>query len=265
MIKYLVPLLLVVSSATSLRRVTGAKQSAASESQIKFAIENKYDDTGPGAKKPEYAYSTYKTLEDALIAYLDDPDTKLPEHERAKAINKLTQSPYFRPPPLSNKFHQSGEYQLLDKLQFRPLNQEIVYNFPASKIFFPEDTKLGKIGVRELEANDIVNHYGPEQKLEPFKFHKIQSVRGSPLSLAHYTRDPDVKQAFEQFDPHPKYSFSYGVHDKTTGDSKSAHESRDGGTVHGFYSFMDADGKTRTVHYTADDQQGFRATVNKGN
>lgn len=208
------PLILVVSSATSLRRATGTQKSAASEAQIKFAIENKYDDTGPGAKKPEYAYATYKTLEDALIAYLDDPDTKLPEHERAKAINKLTQSPYFRPPLQLNNFHQSGEYKpLVEKPQFRPLNQDIgSYNFPGSKIFFPEDTKLGKIGVRELEANDIVNHYAPEKKLEPFKFHKIQSVRGSPLSLAHYSRDPDVKQAFDQFDPHPKYSFSYGVY-----------------------------------------------------
>ncbi|CAH0583293.1 unnamed protein product [Chrysodeixis includens] len=265
MLRYLVPLILVVSSATSLRRVTGAQQSAASEAQIKFAIENKYDDTGPGAKKPEYAYATYKTLEDALIAYLDDPDTKLPEHERAKAINKLTQSPYFRPPSQSNKFHQNGEYKVIDKPQFRPLNQDIVsYNFPGSKIFFPEDTKLGKVGVRDLEANDIVGHIAPE-KLEPFKFHKIQSVRGSPLSLAHYTRDHDVKKAFDQFDPHPKYTFSYGVHDKTTGDSKSAQETRDGGTVHGYYSFIDADGKTRTVHYTADDQQGFRATVRKAN
>ncbi|KAH9635091.1 hypothetical protein HF086_000812 [Spodoptera exigua] len=53
--------------------------------------------------------------------------------------------------------------------------------------------------------------------------------------------------------------------DKNTGDSKTVQESRDGGTVKGYYSFIDADGKTRTVYYTADDKQGFRAKVQKTN
>ncbi|XP_053605767.1 uncharacterized protein LOC128672558 [Plodia interpunctella] len=64
-------------------------QSAASEAQIKFAIENKYDDTGPGAKERETAYNTYKNLDEALLSYLDDPDTKLPEFEKAVAVSKL--------------------------------------------------------------------------------------------------------------------------------------------------------------------------------
>ncbi|KAI8420609.1 hypothetical protein MSG28_007853 [Choristoneura fumiferana] len=51
--------------------------------------------------------------------------------------------------------------------------------------------------------------------------------------------------------------------DKGTGDSKSAHETRDGGSVRGYYTFMDPDGKQRTVHYTADDKLGFRATVQR--
>uniref|UniRef100_A0A2H1WQ24 SFRICE_017425 n=1 Tax=Spodoptera frugiperda TaxID=7108 RepID=A0A2H1WQ24_SPOFR len=55
------------------------------------------------------------------------------------------------------------------------------------------------------------------------------------------------------------------VCDKQTGDSKTVQESRDGGVVRGYYSFIDADGKTRTVHYTADDTQGFRANVQKTN
>lgn len=73
------------------------QDSAASESQIRNAIENKYDDTGPGAKGREFAYHTYKTLENALVSYLDDPDTKLPDHEREKALRVLESQNSYRP------------------------------------------------------------------------------------------------------------------------------------------------------------------------
>ncbi|XP_073817853.1 larval cuticle protein A2B-like [Musca autumnalis] len=67
----------------------------------------------------------------------------------------------------------------------------------------------------------------------------------------------------EEFDPHPQYKFSYGVDDKTTGDSKSQTEERDGDAVRGEYSLIDADGYKRTVQYTADDVNGFNAVVQR--
>ncbi|XP_073815340.1 larval cuticle protein A2B-like [Musca autumnalis] len=67
----------------------------------------------------------------------------------------------------------------------------------------------------------------------------------------------------EEFDPHPQYKFNYGVDDKTTGDSKSQTEERDGDAVHGEYSLIDADGYKRTVQYTADDANGFNAVVQR--
>ncbi|XP_073815342.1 larval cuticle protein A2B-like [Musca autumnalis] len=67
----------------------------------------------------------------------------------------------------------------------------------------------------------------------------------------------------EEFDPHPQYRFSYGVEDKVTGDNKSQNEERDGDAVRGEYSLIDADGYKRTVHYTADDANGFNAVVQR--
>ncbi|XP_075160656.1 larval cuticle protein A3A-like [Haematobia irritans] len=67
----------------------------------------------------------------------------------------------------------------------------------------------------------------------------------------------------EEYDPHPQYKFSYGVEDKLTGDSKSQAEERDGEAVRGEYSLIDADGYKRTVHYTADDANGFNAVVQR--
>ncbi|XP_057666757.1 cuticle protein-like [Diorhabda carinulata] len=62
---------------------------------------------------------------------------------------------------------------------------------------------------------------------------------------------------------YPKYEYSYGVHDPHTGDQKSQHEERDGDVVKGYYTVADPDGTLRTVHYTADDHNGFNAVVQK--
>ncbi|KAK2585691.1 hypothetical protein KPH14_010305 [Odynerus spinipes] len=63
------------------------------------------------------------------------------------------------------------------------------------------------------------------------------------------------------FMAYPKYSFNYGVIDGYTGDSKSAWEERDGDSVKGEYSVVEADGTIRTVSYTADDHNGFNAVL----
>ncbi|CAH0557233.1 unnamed protein product [Brassicogethes aeneus] len=62
---------------------------------------------------------------------------------------------------------------------------------------------------------------------------------------------------------YPKYEFKYGVQDPHTGDHKTQHEVRDGDVVKGSYSLVEPDGTTRTVHYTADDHNGFNAVVEK--
>lgn len=49
--------------------------------------------------------------------------------------------------------------------------------------------------------------------------------------------------------------------DSNTGDKKTQHEIRDGDVVKGSYSVVEPDGSTRTVHYTADDKNGFNAVV----
>ncbi|XP_028981815.1 larval cuticle protein A2B-like [Diachasma alloeum] len=66
-----------------------------------------------------------------------------------------------------------------------------------------------------------------------------------------------------EYDAHPEYTFSYGVHDSLTGDAKTQEESRNGDKVEGSYSLVEADGSKRIVHYTADDHNGFNAVVEK--
>lgn len=74
----------------------------------------------------------------------------------------------------------------------------------------------------------------------------------------------DMKNEKEaEYMAYPRYSFNYGVLDGYTGDSKSAWEERDGDTVKGEYSVVEADGSIRTVTYTADDHNGFNAVVTR--
>ncbi|XP_029166809.1 larval cuticle protein A1A-like [Nylanderia fulva] len=75
--------------------------------------------------------------------------------------------------------------------------------------------------------------------------------------------EPKLENEDIQHTAYPKYSFNYGVVDGYTGDSKSAWEERDGDTVKGEYSVVEADGTIRTVSYTADDRNGFNAIVTR--
>ncbi|CAB3227475.1 unnamed protein product [Arctia plantaginis] len=240
MLRFLVPFLLTFAAVTahqdSATYFHDAYPSAASTSQIKFAEENNYDDTGPAAKKPVYAYNTYKTLEEALVAYLDDPDTKLPEHEREKAVQKLLKSTAYPKPDIFEHYPKT-----FHSAAFKQSQQEYhspVFSQLDSKTYYGTDSQTG------------FNRGYYNTKPEPFKFQKFQTVKGSPLSLSHYNRKPELRSSFGDFNSYPKYSFSYGVHDKSTGDLKHAAEDREGETVRGFYSFIDATGKPHTVQYS---------------
>jgi hypothetical protein len=65
------------------------------------------------------------------------------------------------------------------------------------------------------------------------------------------------------YDANPQYNYAYSVADALTGDNKHQEETRNGDTVQGSYSLVEADGTTRTVTYTADSINGFNAVVSK--
>lgn len=67
----------------------------------------------------------------------------------------------------------------------------------------------------------------------------------------------------DEYDAYPSYNFNYNVQDAITGDIKSQSEQRDGDVVRGQYSLQEADGYQRTVEYTADAVNGFKATVRR--
>lgn len=71
------------------------------------------------------------------------------------------------------------------------------------------------------------------------------------------------KQPIYAHEAPANYEFNYEVHDQHTGDIKRQFEKAHDGKVSGQYSLLDADGLRRVVEYTADDHNGFQATVRR--
>ncbi|KAI5644582.1 insect cuticle protein domain-containing protein [Phthorimaea operculella] len=220
MIRYiLVPILLAASSQAYYPSIPSRQHSAASPAQIRFAIENKYDNTGPGATEPAAAYKAYKNLDEALVAYVDDPDTQLPQHEKARAIANL----YRHKESPRNLPFLSTNYATIDETKFGlPYNDR---------------------DMNELKESFRWSKEEPKKKIPPFPHAVIKPFR-------------------YQYIPNPDVEFSVDVHDKETGDLKTAQELRDGsGTVHGYYTVQNPDGRRKTVHYQKNDEHGFRTSV----
>ncbi|XP_050307184.1 cuticle protein 19 [Anthonomus grandis grandis] len=96
-------------------------------------------------------------------------------------------------------------------------------------------------------------------------FHHSQpapAVVAHAAPIAHKLALP-AHHEHQDYYSHPKYEYNYGVQDPHTGDHKTQHEERDGDVVKGSYTVAEPDGTLRTVHYTADDHNGFNAVVEK--
>lgn len=65
------------------------------------------------------------------------------------------------------------------------------------------------------------------------------------------------------YDPNPSYQFGFDVKDDQFTNYQTRKEERDGKTITGSYSVVDADGYIRTVKYTADPKEGFKAEVSR--
>lgn len=61
--------------------------------------------------------------------------------------------------------------------------------------------------------------------------------------------------------PNPSYQFGFDVKDEEFTNYQNRKEQRDGNVIKGSYSVVDSDGFIRTVTYTADPKEGFKAEV----
>ncbi|XP_045446519.1 cuticle protein 19.8 [Melitaea cinxia] len=74
---------------------------------------------------------------------------------------------------------------------------------------------------------------------------------------------PQQQREPEDYDPHPSYQFGFDVNDDQYTNYQNRKEQRDGDVIKGSYSVVDSDGFIRTVTYTADPKEGFKAEVSR--
>ncbi|XP_075162181.1 cuticular protein 66D [Haematobia irritans] len=70
-----------------------------------------------------------------------------------------------------------------------------------------------------------------------------------------------IEEEEEYEDQNSSYQFGFDVKDDEFTNYQNRKEVRDGGVIKGSYSVVDSDGFIRTVKYTADPKEGFKAEV----
>ncbi|XP_023179357.2 alpha-protein kinase 1 [Drosophila hydei] len=82
------------------------------------------------------------------------------------------------------------------------------------------------------------------------------------LKLQSHQQQLQQQQAEEEYDDqNSSYQFGFDVKDDEFTNYQNRKEVRDGSVIKGSYSVVDSDGFIRTVKYTADPKEGFKAEV----
>ncbi|XP_022212782.2 bromodomain-containing protein DDB_G0280777 [Drosophila obscura] len=81
------------------------------------------------------------------------------------------------------------------------------------------------------------------------------------LSLQQQQQQQQQQEEEEYDDQNSSYQFGFDVKDDEFTNYQNRKEVRDGGVIKGSYSVVDSDGFVRTVKYTADPKEGFKAEV----
>ncbi|XP_047986335.1 cuticle protein 19.8 [Leguminivora glycinivorella] len=102
----------------------------------------------------------------------------------------------------------------------------------------------------------VPQQYRPAPQPQPQPQYRPQPAQYQPA------RQQDAREP-EDYDPHPSYQFGFDVNDDQYTNYQNRKEQRDGDVIKGSYSVVDSDGFVRTVTYTADPKEGFKAEVSR--
>ncbi|XP_018577010.1 uncharacterized protein LOC108915460 [Anoplophora glabripennis] len=104
---------------------------------------------------------------------------------------------------------------------------------------------------------------------QPQQYVREQPLRyiSRPVTAQYRVQQPQQdareKENEEDYDPNPSYQFGFDVKDDLYTNYQNRKEQRDGNKITGSYSVVDSDGFIRTVQYTADPKEGFKAEVTR--
>ncbi|CAH0407578.1 unnamed protein product [Chilo suppressalis] len=108
--------------------------------------------------------------------------------------------------------------------------------------------------------------YQQEQQYQQPQYQPQPQQQPQPQYRPQYQQQPQqqqVREPQEDYDPNPSYQFGFDVNDDQYTNYQNRKEQRDGDVIKGSYSVVDSDGFIRTVTYTADPKEGFKAEVSR--
>ncbi|KAL5244174.1 hypothetical protein ACI65C_011584 [Semiaphis heraclei] len=102
----------------------------------------------------------------------------------------------------------------------------------------------------------------PEQQYQPTP--RPQALRPkAPPKPKSQNRPEKPEDEENDNNPNAQYQFSFDISDDESTNYHNRKEQRDGEKISGSYSVVDSDGFIRTVTYTADPEEGFKAEVSR--
>ncbi|CAO1368066.1 unnamed protein product [Diamesa serratosioi] len=110
-----------------------------------------------------------------------------------------------------------------------------------------------------------VRQYQPQPQQQQPQQVQYQQPKAQPKPKRPAYTQEQQQQADEEnsedYEPSPSYQFGFDVKDDEFTNYQNRKESREGNVIKGSYSVVDSDGFIRTVTYTADPKEGFKAEV----
>nr|QWW34791.1 cuticular protein CPR12611 [Trypoxylus dichotomus] len=115
-------------------------------------------------------------------------------------------------------------------------------------------------------SSDVYSSQALAQAQTPQQYLQYQPQTARPVARPApqvYSRpQPQGKdEDLEEYDTPASYKFGFDVTDDQNTNYQNRQEQRDGNKISGSYSVVDSDGFIRTVTYTADPKEGFKAEV----
>ncbi|KAG5678491.1 hypothetical protein PVAND_008159 [Polypedilum vanderplanki] len=108
-----------------------------------------------------------------------------------------------------------------------------------------------------VPAEQQARQYQPQPQQIQYQQPKAQPRPKKPV----YNLQQEEENPEEEYDSNPSYQFGFDVKDDEFTNYQNRKETRDGNVIKGSYSVVDSDGFIRTVSYTADPKEGFKAEV----
>uniref|UniRef100_A0A8D9F426 Larval cuticle protein A1A n=1 Tax=Cacopsylla melanoneura TaxID=428564 RepID=A0A8D9F426_9HEMI len=162
--------------------------------------------------------------------------------------------------------HQPQTISIIPKRHYKPTPQALVDEEPV-----PSPAQYKQVLEQPVYYQQQPQQYPqpapqpqyvpqPQYQSPPPKAPKYKAPAGAGYKLES---QQEPAQAPEEYDPNPQYQFGFDIHDDENTNYHNRKEQRDGDKITGSYSVVDSDGFIRTVTYTADPKEGFKAEVSR--